>query len=315
MAEEYPLVALVIATYNHKDFIRETVAGALSQDYPNLEIVISDDCSPDGTFEILQSLANEYSGPHKLIVRTNDRNLGLVQHINKLLSEFVHGEYVMLSGGDDVCLPQTISFAVRRLLACGVDSISFASTKINAQSQCIESLEQTNRQDEVYTIDDYVEGRIKTSGACRLFKYDIFRTFGSFLSTCQTEDSTNLLRTFLYGKVGYCYSANIKYRIHGNNISGLHSLMTRFDPQEIYRQYKIDLEVARKKHLITDECYRKVDKHIARYLRINSAIRRVYKKKGYLRRLFAALLYFFHTEYSIADVRNLVGQVRDWYKK
>jgi glycosyltransferase involved in cell wall biosynthesis len=47
--------------YNHERFIAEAVRGALSQTYSPLEIIISDDCSTDRTFEIIQSEVAGYS--------------------------------------------------------------------------------------------------------------------------------------------------------------------------------------------------------------------------------------------------------------
>lgn len=313
MAESHPLVSLIIATYNHKKFVRETVAGALSQDYPNLEIVISDDCSPDGTFEILQDLARHYSGPHKLTVRKNDRNLGLVPHVNKLLSEFTHGEYVMLSGGDDVCLPQTISFAVESLESAGVDSMSFNMYTIDGESR-LTGVYMKGRTDgvDVYSLGDYIKGEFKTSGACRIFKRDIYKTFGSFADDCQTEDTPNLLRTFLYGKVGFCYTPNFRYRRHGANISGFDSLMSRFDPEKIHAQYARDLDVALEKGLVGKADYSAVLKKLEKRLRGQKALRRLYRTKWFAGRLLIALSYMFKRDYTLLDVRSYLSTVRNW---
>ena len=312
MAESLPLVSLIIATYNHKKFVRETVAGALSQDYSNLEIVISDDCSPDGTFEILQDLTRGYSGHHKLTVRKNDRNLGLVLHVNKLLSEFAHGEYVMLSGGDDVCLAQTVSFAVKKITDLGVDSIAFNSYLIDAESNRTGTRLPMDRPDEVYTIKDFLARDFRTNGACRLFKAEILSTFGQFMPDCQTEDSTNLFRTFLFGKVGYCYAPNINYREHGNNVSGFTSLMTKFDPQKICNQYQRDLELALGKGMVSPAEYEAIKVMQQNYLRANVAIRRVYKKKLFVLRLICAFSYFLKSGYSLSHVKSLVKSVFKW---
>ena len=80
-AEEYPLATLLVLFYKHQKFVEDTVAGALSQTYPNLEIIFSDDNSPDGTFDILKKAVEGYKGPHKVILNRNERNLGLVPHV------------------------------------------------------------------------------------------------------------------------------------------------------------------------------------------------------------------------------------------
>ena len=59
MNSEQPLATLFIAFYNQEDFVEDAVKGALSQTYENLEIILSDDCSTDKTFdEIKNGLRN-----------------------------------------------------------------------------------------------------------------------------------------------------------------------------------------------------------------------------------------------------------------
>jgi cellulose synthase/poly-beta-1,6-N-acetylglucosamine synthase-like glycosyltransferase len=62
-----PLITLFVYAFNHEKFIREAVEGAFAQTYNPLEIILSDDCSTDRTYEIMQEMAERYSGPHKVI--------------------------------------------------------------------------------------------------------------------------------------------------------------------------------------------------------------------------------------------------------
>lgn len=50
-------LSLVVMAYKQEGFIRDAVEAALAQDYPDLEIVLSDDCSPDNTFAIMEEMA------------------------------------------------------------------------------------------------------------------------------------------------------------------------------------------------------------------------------------------------------------------
>ncbi|MCK5536618.1 MAG: glycosyltransferase, partial [Bacteroidales bacterium] len=63
--DKKPLISFTLFAYNQEKYIQEAVEGALSQTYSPLEIVISDDCSTDRTFEIIKELTEDYSGPHK----------------------------------------------------------------------------------------------------------------------------------------------------------------------------------------------------------------------------------------------------------
>ena len=55
-----PLVSFGIITYNQEQFILDTLKGAVSQEYDNMEIIVSDDNSTDKTFEIVESFVKSY---------------------------------------------------------------------------------------------------------------------------------------------------------------------------------------------------------------------------------------------------------------
>lgn len=99
-----PLVSLAIICYRQEKFVADALKSALAQTYSPLEIIVSDDCSPDGTYEVVKAVAENYSGPHKLIINRNPGNLGLAGNVNKVW-ELAHGELVIFQGGDDISLP------------------------------------------------------------------------------------------------------------------------------------------------------------------------------------------------------------------
>lgn len=57
--QDRPLVTFALIAYDQERFIREAVEGAFSQTYSPLEIILSDDCSSDRTFEIIKDVAAE----------------------------------------------------------------------------------------------------------------------------------------------------------------------------------------------------------------------------------------------------------------
>jgi len=110
-----PLVTMVICTYNQEEYIRDAIHGAFSQTYSPLEIIISDDYSLDRTFEIIQEEVKSYKGSHKVVVNRNDRNLGIVGHVNHLVLNLLNGEFIVLAAGDDIALSCRVTVAARAL--------------------------------------------------------------------------------------------------------------------------------------------------------------------------------------------------------
>ena len=280
-----PLVSLVVLTYNQEQYVRETLDSVFSQDYNNLEIIISDDCSVDGTFSIIMEYKERYYGSHRLIVNKNNSNMGLVNHYNNVFSNFIQGEYVLGCGGDDVLLSSSVTTAVEKLLEAKVSSMSFNSYIINEKSERIKLKhgDESGRV-EIYNLNDYLSRNYKTHGACRIIKYDIYKTFGPLAADCQTEDTTTLLRSFLYGAVGYCYTPNTNYRVHGNNLSSQHNLMTKFNPIKIAKQYRRDIEIALAKGLINKNQYKQLICKVAKYKRKNVWLRIRYRLALFVKR-------------------------------
>lgn len=108
-----PLVSVLIATFNQVNLINETINSVLAQDYPNLEILISDDGSTDGTREILTDIAAN-NPSIKLFLQ--EKNLGITNNYN-FLAESASGEYVGVFAGDDLMCANKILLQIQLLEA------------------------------------------------------------------------------------------------------------------------------------------------------------------------------------------------------
>lgn len=108
-----PKVSVTIITYNQQEFIAEAIESAVRQDYENLEVVVADDCSTDGTPQIIRQFVEKYPGRVKGIC--GDKNVGVTGNSNRALNA-CDGEFIAFQGGDDVLLPGKISKQVEWLL-------------------------------------------------------------------------------------------------------------------------------------------------------------------------------------------------------
>lgn len=85
--DKFPKASVILITYNHEKFIKESLHSILNQTYPNLEIIIADDFSTDGTREIIKDILKNYQGNHQIILSHNDTNLGICGNINQALKK------------------------------------------------------------------------------------------------------------------------------------------------------------------------------------------------------------------------------------
>lgn len=93
---EQPLVSVIITTFNRSGKVGKTIDSVLSQDYPNVEVIVVDDCSSDNTKEVME---RDYSG--KVTYIRHEENLG-VQFASNTGFKFAKGEYLAFIGDDDV---------------------------------------------------------------------------------------------------------------------------------------------------------------------------------------------------------------------
>ncbi len=94
----FPKISIVIPSFNKVDFIEETLKSIVDQDYLNLEVIIQDGGSTDGTLEILKKYAKKYPKIFKL---ESKKDNGQLDAINKGFSK-ASGEIVSFINADDV---------------------------------------------------------------------------------------------------------------------------------------------------------------------------------------------------------------------
>jgi len=96
---------VIMAVFNEEAFLAESIESVLAQDYGNLELVISDDGSTDGTLSIATDFA---ARDERVKVVRGDRNAGKAVAANRALKA-AGGELLAWLDGDDVMLPGKIS--------------------------------------------------------------------------------------------------------------------------------------------------------------------------------------------------------------
>lgn len=212
-----PLVTFAVFAYNQEKYIREAVEGAFSQTYSPLEIILSDDCSSDRTFEIMEEMAREYRGQHLVKVRLGEKNKGLAGHINDVV-DMSDGEIISWAAGDDIALPARTSVFVDALLKdtslCGIHSDVL---EIDVTGRAIRERRHSKREHETNLIEVINVGQSVITQS-HAFRKVVFSTFGPFLSDLTQEGIAMAFREAALGKVGFVDQCLTLYRI-GSGVS------------------------------------------------------------------------------------------------
>ena len=213
-----PLVSLILVVYNQEKFVAEAVRGALAQTYSPLEIVFSDDCSPDGSFAVMQREVASYRGPHSVRLNRNDPNLGFAKHLNNLHT-MIDGELVVVAAGDDISEPDRVSKLVDAWMQAGggMASISSSATCIDENSK------ETGIEREpeyVAALDSMkiLNGGAGVRGSSQAWSRTVFTLFGPMQPGSFQEDIAIPFRASLFGKLLYVDQPLVRYRRHSGGM-------------------------------------------------------------------------------------------------
>ena len=108
------MVSVIVPNYNHAPYLRQRIDSILAQTYQDFELILLDDCSTDGSREILQSYAGN---PHVTHVVLNEWNSGSTFHQWEKGFSLAKGVFIWIAESDDVAEPDLLKECMERLEA------------------------------------------------------------------------------------------------------------------------------------------------------------------------------------------------------
>ena len=126
-----PLVSVLIPSYNSKEYITDCILSVLAQSYPNYEIIVVDDCSDDGSYELVKELASE----HKCIKYTQTTaNTGGPATPRNSGIELAQGELIAFLDADDMWHPNKLQRQVELLAKTKADMVCSSILLLDART-------------------------------------------------------------------------------------------------------------------------------------------------------------------------------------
>ena len=219
MEKELPKVSIMIPTYNQENYIAQAIESALMQDYDNIEIIISDDCSTDRTEEI----AKRYLSDHRVKYFRNSTNLGRVKNYHHTLYDLSSGEWVINLDGDDYYTDKSFISRAMNLINSHENVVCYFGKrylpqKLNKYSQSMIEKDTYLFNGIFYFINYFKIGRFAHMST--LYKKSIaLKDQKCYTFNGNQSDFHGIIRMCIYGNIILTKETGYKWRVHGNNAS------------------------------------------------------------------------------------------------
>ena len=125
-----PLVSVLMTAHNVASYIEAAVTSVLAQSWRNLQLIVVDDASTDGTWDLLQRLAQTDG---RLRIRRLNANLGTYYAKNTAVS-LAEGRFVFFQDGDDLSHPERLRLGMHQLLQPGVLAVQGSYARVEFPS-------------------------------------------------------------------------------------------------------------------------------------------------------------------------------------
>ncbi len=216
-----PLCSIIIPTFNQAEYLARTIDSALAQDYPNLEVLVGNDCSTDATAGIISKYEDK-----RLKYFNHARNIGRVANYHDLLYTQASGKWVLNLDGDDFLLDthyisaavsiaesvpdMVIVFADRFEKEDPVPYLPYTNGSMQAQPVFFEGME--------YLLS-WPRKKQRIHHLTALYSREKALSIGFYTANIVSSDYESLFRLMGLGKIAYLPIPVAVWRHHEKNAS------------------------------------------------------------------------------------------------
>jgi len=301
--QQFPLVSVVLTTYNGEKFLAQQIDSILKQTYVNIEIIAVDDCSTDHSVVILNSFADE----HKNIkVVVNETNLGVIKNFEKGCG-LARGEFIAFCDQDDYWLENKIQ---RLMESIGDYSMIYCDSML-----CDEDLNETGNKISDYVVCKQWNNCLQLTVICRIYghtiliKKELLQYAMPFLPFIAHDWWLPFIAT-LHGGITYLAEPLTRYRQHSANIYGAIGAKRKKDTRHIKLQKnrlkKERIQIRGRMNVF----YQVLPDHLVKEKNIILALLNSYRSFSLLNNISRVHLFFIHYQLFLAPKKRSI--FRNW---
>jgi glycosyltransferase involved in cell wall biosynthesis len=208
-------ISIVITSYNHERYIGQCLSRVLAQKGNfEMEIILGDDCSTDGTGQILE----EYQKKYPKIIRKlqSEKNLGITKNLKRSLDACT-GDYIAICEGDDYWISdEKVQMQIQLLETHPEYSMCFSTLTLYYQEEqrYILFSDQVNFPRNELTIEDLIKNNYIGNFSCCMYRASIVRKLPASLFQMFTVDWMFNMACSEMGRVGFIRKSLSVYRKH-----------------------------------------------------------------------------------------------------
>jgi len=224
-----PLISVLMPAYNSELYIAEAIESILNQTYQNIELIIFDDGSRDGTRRVIESFVDP-----RIIKILSDQNYGVVHARNDMIDK-ARGQYIALMDADDIADRFRLEKQLRSLEAGECDVCGSAQWVLDEASKKIK------KSKDKYSDSDLRALLSVYCGLCNsamMGQADIFRRFKYDTSILTSEDYYLWVQMAAAGyRFLNLHERLITYRRYPSQTSSVHLDKFKLTTIEVQKKY------------------------------------------------------------------------------
>lgn len=214
-----PLVSVICVCYNQAAFVKEALDSVVNQTYKNIELIVIDDGSTDGSGKIIKQWVVNHP---QTIMLLNGKNIGYCKTFNKAL-QFAKGEFIIDLAGDDLllldCVTEGIALFKSKNASCGIIFSDAQYIDVNGQllySHSERYPHETIPQGDIYK--DLIQ-RYFICSPTMMIKAEVLKSLNGYDESLAFEDFDLWIRASRNWHFYYSPEVRVRKRIINSSLS------------------------------------------------------------------------------------------------